>query len=103
MNRALMTPDELKSLKKGNFIVTKTGANPMKSKLKLFFEWGIKFEEEFYMEEKKNIKIKYANKEKLIKLVEEKYNKDKNLETIKKLQRLMESQTESTSKKSKVD
>ncbi len=54
MNRALMTPDELKSLKKGNFIVTKTGANPMKSKLKLFFEWGIKFEEEFNMEENKS-------------------------------------------------
>ena len=103
MNRALMTPDELKSLKKGNFIVTKTGANPMKSKLKLFFEWGIKFEEEFYMEENKNIEIKYASKEKLVKLVEEKYNKSKNLETIKKLQKLMESDTNSSIKKPKVD
>ncbi|WP_317368282.1 VirD4-like conjugal transfer protein, CD1115 family [uncultured Tyzzerella sp.] len=103
MNRALMTPDELKSLKKGNFIVTKTGANPMKSKLKLFFEWGIKFEEEFYMEENKNIEIKYASKEKLVKLVEEKYNKSKNLETIKKLQKLMESNTNSNIKKPKVD
>lgn len=26
----------------------------MRSKLKLFFEWVIKFEEEFYMEESKN-------------------------------------------------
>ena len=46
IERALMTPDELKSLPKGTFIVTKTGFYPMKVKLKLFFKWGIKFDEE---------------------------------------------------------
>ena len=55
------------------------------------------------MEENKNIEIKYASKEKLVKLVEEKYNKSKNLETIKKLQKLMESNTNSNIKKPKVD
>ena len=39
--RPLMTADELKSMKKGNFIVMKTGTHPFISKLKLFFKWGI--------------------------------------------------------------
>lgn len=38
--RPLMTADELKSMKKGNFIVMKTGTHPFVSKLKLFFKWG---------------------------------------------------------------
>ena len=44
IERPLMTPDELKSLPKGTFIVTKTGFYPIKVKLKLFFKWGIEFE-----------------------------------------------------------
>lgn len=35
--RPLMTADELKSMKKGSFIVMKTGVHPFISKLKLFF------------------------------------------------------------------
>lgn len=41
IERPLMTPDELKSLPKGHFIVMKTGTHPMRVKLKLFFKWGI--------------------------------------------------------------
>ena len=40
IERALMTPDELKSLPKGTFCVMKTGFYPMLVKLKLFFKWG---------------------------------------------------------------
>lgn len=36
IERPLMTPDELKSLPKGTFVVMKTGFYPMKVKLKLF-------------------------------------------------------------------
>jgi len=43
--RPLMSPDELKSMNKGSFIVLKTGAHPFVSKLKLFFQWGIQFDE----------------------------------------------------------
>lgn len=46
IERPLMTPDELKALPKGTFIVTKTGFYPIKVKLKLFFKWGIRFEKE---------------------------------------------------------
>ena len=48
IERPLMTPDELKALPKGSFIVMKTGKHPMRTKLRLFFEWGIRFEEEPY-------------------------------------------------------
>lgn len=46
IERPLMTPDELKSMPKGQFVVMKTGFYPMKVKLKLFFKWGIRFDEE---------------------------------------------------------
>jgi len=45
IERPLMSADELKSMRKGNFIVLKTGAHPFVSRLKLFFKWGIIFDE----------------------------------------------------------
>ena len=64
--RQLMTPDELKTMPKGTFIVMKTGFYPMKVKLKLFFEWGITFEEKFEVIENSNRKVCYADKDSLI-------------------------------------
>ena len=62
--RPLMTADELKSMKKGNFIVMKTGTHPFVSKLKLFFKWGIEFDTEKYtVPDKGARKISYTNKE----------------------------------------
>lgn len=62
--RPLMTADELKSMKKGNFIVMKTGTHPFVSKLKLFFKWGIEFDTEKYtVPDKCARKISYTNKE----------------------------------------
>ena len=62
--RPLMTADELKSMKKGNFIVMKTGTHPFISKLKLFFKWGIDFDTEKYtVEDKGTRKVHYTNKE----------------------------------------
>lgn len=45
IERPLMTADELRNLPKGMFIVMKTGFHPMKVKMKLFFKWGITFDE----------------------------------------------------------
>ena len=67
MERPLMSADELKSLPKGHFIVTKTGTHPMKTILKLFTEWGIKFEEVHEIEEKSARKVAYADKDELTK------------------------------------
>ena len=50
IERPLMTVDELKSMPKGNFIVMKTGCYPMKTRLKLFFKWGIQFENAYSIE-----------------------------------------------------
>lgn len=65
IQRPLMTPDELKTLKKGHFIVTKTGMNPMKTILKLFLKWGITFEDPYEMEEKSARKVSYVDKVRL--------------------------------------
>ena len=79
IERPLMTADELKSLPKGTFVVTKTGFNPIKVKLKLFFKWGIQFEDKpFVVPLRDNQNIKYANKDDLMTAAHEKYQKPAN-------------------------
>lgn len=65
IERPLMTPDELKSLPKGTFVVMKTGFYPMKVKLKLFFKWGITFEKQYQVAENGNREVHYANRSEL--------------------------------------
>ena len=65
IQRPLMTSDELKTLPKGNFIVTKTGTCPMRTTLKLFLEWGIKFGKVYKIEEKSARKVAYADRKEL--------------------------------------
>lgn len=65
IERPLLTADELKSLPKGNFVVMKTGAHPMKTKLKLFLDWGITFDKPYITEEKCHRKVYYADKDEL--------------------------------------
>ena len=67
IERPLMTPDELKSMPKGQFVVMKTGAHPMKVRLKLFFNWGIKFDESnpYTVKENANRVVKYASRQSL--------------------------------------
>ena len=64
--RAWLSPDELKNLPKGNFIVMKTGSHPMRTKLQLYFKWGIKFEEPYQTPERAQREIYYAGKEELL-------------------------------------
>ena len=65
MERPLLTPDELKSIPKGNFIVQKTGHHPMHTRLRLFLEWGITFEEPYIVPERVDRAVAYANREDL--------------------------------------
>ena len=65
MERPLLTPDELKSIPKGNFIVQKTGQHPMRTRLRLFLEWGITFEEPYIVPERVDRAVAYANREDL--------------------------------------
>ena len=64
--RALLSPDELKNLPKGNFIVMKTGTHPMRTKLQLYFKWGISFEEPYQVPERAQREVYYAGKEELL-------------------------------------
>ena len=77
IGRPLMTVDELKSMPKGQFIVMKTGAHPMISKLKLFFKWGIKFEGEYRLPDKTARYVSYKERDELIRDVEIKYPQKK--------------------------
>ena len=63
--RPLMTPDELKSIPKGQFVVMKTGSHPMRTRLRLFLDWGISFGEPYILEEKAARTVAYANKQEL--------------------------------------
>jgi len=66
IERPLMTADELRSMKKGNFIVMKTGAHPFVSKLKLFFQWGISFSgDKHIIADKGARKVSYVSKDSL--------------------------------------
>ena len=65
IERPLMTPDELKSIPKGHFIVMKTGTHPMRTRLRLFLEWGITFGETYQVPQRAARKVYYANKAEL--------------------------------------
>ena len=73
IGRPLMTVDELKSMPKGQFIIMKTGVYPMISKLKLYFKWGIKFDEEYRLSDKAARPVSYKDCGELIRDVSLKY------------------------------
>ena len=65
MSRPLMTPDELKAIPKGSFIVMKTGTNPMRTRLRLFLDWGISFGKAYQMPEHGQRKVYYVDRREL--------------------------------------
>jgi len=75
IERPLMTPDELKNLPKGDFIVMKTGVHPMRVRLKLFFKWGIVFDKDkpYTVSENGNRTVEYADKKELTEAIMKKY------------------------------
>ena len=73
IERPLMTPDELKSMPKGQFVVMKTGTNPMKVKLKLFFKWGIEFGEPYHVPDQGSRPVRYASRQMLMEAIHETY------------------------------
>lgn len=73
MERPLMTPDELKSIPKGEFVVMKTGSRPMKVRLKLFLDWGITFGKPFSMPDKAGRTVHYGSKTDLLAAILSKY------------------------------
>lgn len=76
IERPLMTPDELKSMPKGQFVVMKTGVHPMRVKLKLFYKWGINFNEDnpYTVSDNENREVKYAEKKEIMDGIVQKYH-----------------------------
>lgn len=60
ISRPLMSPDELKTLPKGHFILAKTGNCPMQTQLPLFLKWGIRFGEAYEVAEQAARPVTYA-------------------------------------------
>lgn len=73
--RPLMTADELKVMPKDTFIVTRTGVKPMKTILKLFFEWGIQLNEKYALRQPVVRKVCYADKKEIRSTIIKKYGK----------------------------
>ena len=73
MERPLMTPDELKSIPKGEFIVMKTGSHPMRTRLRLFLDWGITFGDPYILPERAARQVAYADRNALMKSIRTKY------------------------------
>lgn len=65
MERALMTPDELKAMPKGQFVVMKTGTHPMQTHLRLYKDWGITFEEPYTIPDHGRRLVSYADRQML--------------------------------------
>lgn len=78
IERPLMTADELRNLPKGMFIVMKTGFHPMKVHMKLFFKWGITFDDNnpFIVKEHASRKVEYACRDDIKRAINDKYHKD---------------------------
>ena len=77
IERPLMTPDELKSVPKGVFVVMKTGAHPMRTRLRLFLDWGITFEKDCPTPKPVVRRVAYAGCEELIANIRKQYAAEK--------------------------
>mgnify|MGYP002673785980 FL=1 len=77
IERPLMTPDELKSIPKGEFVVMKTGTHPMRTHLRLFLDWGITFEKDCPTPEPVIRRVAYAGCEELMANIRRQYSTEK--------------------------
>ena len=75
IERPLMTPDELKSIPKGSFVVMKTGTHPMQTKLRLFLDWGITFGAPYITPEHAARPVAYASRQELFLRIDQAYGK----------------------------
>ena len=75
IERPLMTPDELKSIPKGSFVVMKTGTHPMQTKLRLFLDWGITFDAVYATPEHAARPVAYASRQELFLSIGKRYSR----------------------------
>ena len=92
--RPLMSADELKSIPKGHFVVMKTGMHPTRTRLRLFLEWGISFEEPYIVPKRENAVIRYAGRAELVEAIQAKYPPKQRENTRKNDRKPLEGKTE---------
>ena len=68
-----MTPDERKSIPKGEFVVMKTGSHPIKTRLRLFLDWRITFGEPYQTPEHGQRKVCYAGRQEFEQVIQNRY------------------------------
>ena len=66
--------DELKALPFGHFIVSKTVKHPMRTKLNLYFKWGIALDMPYEVDKKFVVEVKYANRDEPIDAILTRYS-----------------------------
>jgi type IV secretion system protein VirD4 len=78
-----MSPDELKSMRKGSFVVMRTGTHPLISKLKLFMKWGIKFDQgKVELADKASRTVHYAGRDSILAAVSKVYPQQKEVRAV---------------------
>ncbi|MEM5769826.1 MAG: type IV secretory system conjugative DNA transfer family protein, partial [Bacillota bacterium] len=63
-------------------IVMKTGTHPMQTRLRLFLDWGITFDNVYEVPEKAERKVAYADKDELERQIVTRYHSDKAVENV---------------------
>jgi type IV secretion system protein VirD4 len=82
VQKSLITADQLKTLPRNQWILTKTHCHPMTTTLKRFNDWGITLDQPFRMPEFAARKVRYASASKLKKAILEKYPQQDDMPTI---------------------
>lgn len=75
IKKPLMTPEQIRNMKKGEWILTKTGMNPAKVKLPKCEDWHIEIDREhpYRIESKACRTVNYAGRTELMKAISKKY------------------------------
>lgn len=71
--RNLMNPDEITRLRKGEWILMKSGMNPSQQKFFVTGDWGITLDEDYDAKERSSRTVEYADRNNLLQAVREKY------------------------------
>lgn len=74
IKKPLITADQIKRMKKGEWILMKTGMHPAQMKMPKYEDWGLSLEEEPYkIREASTRKVYYADRERLLNALQIKY------------------------------
>lgn len=71
--RNLMNPDEITRLRKGEWVLMKSGMNPSQQKFFVTEDWGITLDEDYETKERSSRSVEYADRNELLQAVREKY------------------------------